>query len=236
MALPSRREHARATCPLTVAAGLATLFSLNGTYVPERHLCPCPDAGDAALAPWADRGLDLRACRASPPGPAWRGAPSTSTSPGRGVRSERRPCTPSPWRPRAWGQGRGWEGGWRQRPLPQGSLLPRASSSCPRMRGGGCASLRPSLSPSCPCRAGRGAGWSSWALTTLGRLQLLAREALWELLGREGELCWWWARGIDPRPFPWTPQGPVEVGVERELPWPELSPEGLAAPRAQAGP
>jgi hypothetical protein len=66
-------------------------------------------------------------------------------------------------------------------------------------------------------------------LTTLGRLQLLAREALWELLGREGELSWWWARGIDPRPFPWTPQGPVEVGVERELPWPELSPEGLAA-------
>ena len=66
-------------------------------------------------------------------------------------------------------------------------------------------------------------------LTTLGRLQLLAREALWELLGREGELCWWWARGIDPRPFPWTPQRPVEVGVERELPWPELSPEGLAA-------
>jgi hypothetical protein len=66
-------------------------------------------------------------------------------------------------------------------------------------------------------------------LTTLGRLQLLARETLWELLGREGELCWWWARGIDPRPFPWTPQRPVEVGVERELPWPELSPEGLAA-------
>jgi hypothetical protein len=66
-------------------------------------------------------------------------------------------------------------------------------------------------------------------LATLGRLQLLAREALWELLGGEGELCWWWARGIDPRPFPWTPQGPVEVGVERELPWPELSPEGLAA-------
>ena len=66
-------------------------------------------------------------------------------------------------------------------------------------------------------------------LITLGRLQLLAREALWELLGREGELSWWWARGVDPRPFPWAPQRPAEVGVEMELPWLELSPEGLAA-------
>ncbi len=66
-------------------------------------------------------------------------------------------------------------------------------------------------------------------LITLGRLQALAREALWELLGREGELSWWWARGVDPRPFPWAPRRPAEVGVELELSWPELSAEVMAA-------
>jgi|GEM_PF-3496920 len=66
-------------------------------------------------------------------------------------------------------------------------------------------------------------------LITLGRLQALTRKALWELLGREGELSWWWARGVDPRPFPSAPRRPAEVGVEMELSWPELSPEGLAS-------
>lgn len=64
-------------------------------------------------------------------------------------------------------------------------------------------------------------------LATLGRLQAPSREALWGLLGREGELSWWWARGLDPRPFPAAPWRLREVAVELELPWPELSPEGL---------
>jgi hypothetical protein len=66
-------------------------------------------------------------------------------------------------------------------------------------------------------------------LTSLGRLQPLSPGLLWELLGGMGELAWLWARGLDPRPFPVTPQKPEEVGAEMELPCPDLSPEALSA-------
>jgi len=106
---------------------------------------------------------------------------------------------------------------------PPGGAFPLPAEEGRRM-----AALAPLPASFLPLSPGARRRLELLGLSTLGRLQALSRETLWELLGREGELVWWWARGVDPRPFPGLPRGGGRVEVEGELPACDLSPEALA--------